>query len=65
MAYKAAIRLTIDYEPTVSPDAVLKRWNGAQWVKALLKTYLAGTWQNKPMKVWTGSQWRDVDVSGV
>ncbi len=66
MAYKDAIKMLIDPPPSPpSFGAVLKRWNGAQWVKAFLKTYLAGTWQNKPMKAWFNGQWRIVDVSGV
>jgi hypothetical protein len=64
MAYRSATRMYFD-DPPPETGGVLKRWNGAAWVKALLKTYVAGTWQSKPMKVWLNGQWRNVDVSGV
>ncbi len=64
MAYRRVIRLYFEDPPALAA-AVLKRWSGTQWVKALLKTCLAGTWQNKPMKVWINGGWRNVDVSGV
>jgi len=44
---------------------ILKRWTGAAWVKAKLKTYLAGSWQTKPLKRWDGSAWKLVDTTGV
>lgn len=44
---------------------VLRRWTGAAWVKAKLKTYLSGTWQEKPLKVWTGTTWGLIDTTGV
>lgn len=44
---------------------ILKRWTGSAWVKEPLKTYLAGTWQSKPLKRWNGSAWVTVDTTGV
>lgn len=43
---------------------ILKQWNGASWVKESLKTYLAGTWQTKPLKRWNGTDWVIIDTSG-
>jgi hypothetical protein len=49
----------------ISYYGILRRWTGAAWVKAILRTYLAGSWQNKPLYVWTGSAWGLVDTTGV
>ncbi len=43
---------------------ILKRWNGATWVKEPLKVYL-GSWQAKPLKRWDGAEWKLVDTTGV
>jgi hypothetical protein len=61
----------IPHLPLESPSGgptyygILKRWTGAAWVKELLKVYLAGSWQTKPLKFWDGSQWRLVDTTGI
>lgn len=49
--------------PTYS--GILKRWTGAVWGKELLKVYLAGSWQAKPLKRWTGAAWVEVDTTGI
>ena len=65
MAYKEAIRLTIDYEsPPPASGGILKRWNGSSWVKALLKVYLSGSWQVKTLRRWTGTEWLAIESSG-
>lgn len=33
-------------------EAVLKRWTGAEWLEATMKTYLDGSWQIKTLKYW-------------
>lgn len=48
----------------VTYAGILRRWTGSAWVKAQLKTYLAGSWQDKPLYVWTGSTWGLVDTGG-
>jgi len=65
MAYKEAIRLTIDYEsPPPAYGGLLKRWNGTAWVNALLKVYLSGSWQTKPLRRWNGNEWLSIEASG-
>ena len=44
---------------------VLKRWTGVAWVKEPLKTYLAGSFQSKPLKRWNGSEWKLIDTAGI
>lgn len=44
---------------------ILKRWTGAAWTKAKLKTYLGGSFQEKPLKWWNGSGWKLIDTTGV
>ena len=43
---------------------ILKYWTGTGWDKALLKVY-TGSWEIKPLKRWTGSEWALVDATGV
>lgn len=43
---------------------ILKRWNGASWVKAKLMVY-TGSFVAKPLKRWTGSAWVAIDTTGV
>jgi len=63
MAYRSATRMYFDDPPEPS-RGLLKRWNGSFWVKALLKVYLSGSWQNKPLKRWNGAEWLSVEASG-
>ena len=44
---------------------VLKRWTGSVWIKEPLKTYLSGLWQTKTLKYWSGTQWLEVDITGI
>jgi hypothetical protein len=30
-----------------------------------LKTYLGGSWQSKPLKRWSGTEWLLIDTTGV
>lgn len=43
---------------------VMYRWDGSQWVRAKLKTFIGGSWQLKPVKVYLNGIWEDVDASG-
>ncbi len=45
---------------------ILKTWTGSTWVKSPLhlKTYLATSFQFKPLRIWTGSKWGLVNTSG-
>lgn len=49
-----------------APDyyGVLKRWNGTTWIKEPMKTYLAGSWQSKTLKIWDGTSWKEIDTTG-
>lgn len=44
---------------------ILKRWTGSIWIKEPLKTYLAGSFQSKPLKRWDGGEWKLVDTTGI
>lgn len=44
---------------------ILKRWTGAAWTKAKLKTYLGGSFVAKTTKRWNGSTWVEIDVTGI
>jgi len=46
-------------------EGVLKRWNGAAWVKAKLLNRTSGAaWESRPISRWTGTGWTDVDGLG-
>jgi len=64
MPYKSAARLTITKQTPTYTGGVLKRWNGSAWVKSLLKAYISGSWQTKPLKRWTGTEWLEIDATG-
>jgi len=46
-------------------DGVLRRWNGASWVKAKLRRWTGAVWADAVLKFWDGSQWGLVDTTGV
>ena len=57
-------------DPTVQRSGgsfygILKRWNGASWIKEPLKTYNGATWTSKPLKVWDGATWQLIDITGI
>lgn len=43
---------------------ILKRWNGSAWIKAKLKSF-NGTFIEKPLKFYDGSQWLLIDTTGI
>lgn len=47
----------------VSYYGILKYWTGAIWERALLKTW-NGAFVTKPLKLWDGATWQDIDTSG-
>ena len=48
----------------VSYYGILKRWNGASWVKEPLKYWNGATWGTKPLKRWDGAIWKLIDTTG-
>jgi hypothetical protein len=59
------IRSAISIGGGVTYYGVLKRWTGLAWIKEPLKTYLAGSWQTKPLYRWDGAEWKLIDTTGV
>lgn len=61
------ISAKVETEAGVGPsyDGILKRYSGAAWVKEPLETFLAESWQEKPLKRWNGAAWVLVDTTGV
>ena len=45
--------------------AILKRWTGLAWVKALLKVYDGIGFNPKPLKIWSGASWEEIDTTGI
>lgn len=43
---------------------VLKRWDGAAWVRAQMMTYNGATWTAASLKRWDGAAWVQVDALG-
>lgn len=52
-------------ESGVTYYGILKRWNGASWIKEPLKYWNGSTWATKPLKVWDGATWQLIDITGV
>ena len=57
------------HDPTIEQGGVtyygiLKYWTGVVWIAKMLKTYLSGTWQTKPLKRWDGSGWKEINTAG-
>ena len=50
--------------PDVSYFGILKRWTGSLWAKAKLMIY-TGTWQAKKLYRWNGSEWKEIDATGI
>jgi hypothetical protein len=42
----------------------IKYWTGTLWKKSKLKTY-SGLWQVKRLFRWTGSEWKEINITGV
>ena len=53
------------WKETVTYVGVLKEYNGASWVKKPMKVCVGGSFVAKPMKMWTGSDWSEINVTGV
>lgn len=43
---------------------ILKYWTGAVWERALLKAYGGSFTAGKPLKLWDGATWQDIDATG-
>ncbi len=44
-------------------SGILRCWTGATWITPSMKVY-TGTWQSKPMKMWNGSSWVLINITG-
>jgi hypothetical protein len=66
--YTPPVYNTVDFELLDTPIVyygILKRWDGASWVKEPLKVWNGVTWATKPLKVWDGASWQLVDITGI
>jgi hypothetical protein len=50
---------------TIIYYGILKRWNGATFIKEPARVYTASGWQDKPLKRWSGTAWLLVDTKGI
>jgi hypothetical protein len=66
VTYTPPVYNTIDFElldAIIVYYGILKYWTGAIWERALLKTY-SGSFVTKPLKLWDGATWQEIDATG-
>jgi hypothetical protein len=53
------------FELAIALYGILKYYTGAAFEKIPLKAYVSGSWQAKALKRWSGTEWLQVDTTGI
>jgi len=61
---KNITRQFFEAESGIAYYGILKRWNGAAFIKEPVRVYTASGWQDKPLKRWSGTAWLLIDTKG-
>lgn len=63
--FTAPANVGVLFELGAALYGILKYYTGAIFEKIPLKVYVSGSWQAKAMKRWSGTEWLQVDTTGI